>query len=359
MSRRSGDVALYPTRIIDSDDPVAADLLASTIGVVLDAGGSIHHAARFIVRDGQLSVSSREADGEPLMEVPADCFVRVDAIGWSDDDPERLQVESMPADASDSEWELAYLQAALHNQCGKLAWLAATHPVIAQTMDDAAVEAFQRLIPGFRSQAMSPRDLLFANRCFRLPWAKADGQRILIPLIDLLDHHSRGATGQWGGDHFAVQGRAVLPDGGCALDYGLARDALQMAAVYGFADDSARIAHCVPVSASIPGFGQVTARGPHLLADGAALPPTAEQVPGGLHLTGVTFTLDVDIAQVWSDILGIDYDDARMLTGALAHANLEALDCADDDLHVALMHPANRVLIEAVHIQSGIVGLFA
>ena len=100
------------------------------------------------------------------------------------------------------------------------------------------------ILPSFRSPQMDATDLLWANRCFRIPMADgAAPERVLIPIVDLLNHHGQGAVGDWDGEAFEVSAQLPFGTAECALDYGMDRDPLEMAVVYGFADPSTDIAH--------------------------------------------------------------------------------------------------------------------
>ena len=224
---------------IDADDPLVADLLAGTIELVRAAGGFIAPTTRILERDGQLSIESSAAEGEPLLRIPREAFVRVDRVVWSQDG-DRIVIEQVPDDCGDVEWEMLYLQVALHNACGKVAWMRRTHPSLDPGLPENLVEAVRSVVPSFRNPEMNPIDLLWANRCFRMPMhPTATAERVLVPIVDLLNHHAGGAIGGWDGESFNVATALAFGTQECALDYGMDRDALEMAIVYGFADTTA------------------------------------------------------------------------------------------------------------------------
>ena len=225
-------------RFVDSDDPIVADLLMSTIELVAEAGGWIAPSTTFVSRNGQLHVESTEKEGNPLLHIPSTAFIRVDDVTWGND-PDRLEILEINHDLGELELELLYIQVALHNQTQKLTWMSTTHPWLAPNLPKEVIEAVRLLLPTFRTPEMTTSDTLWANRCFRIALdTESQPQRLLIPLVDLLNHHNRGATGSWAGNAFDVA--AVMPFGSqeCALNYGINRDHLEMAAVYGFIDSS-------------------------------------------------------------------------------------------------------------------------
>lgn len=256
---------------VEADDPVVADLLAAVLDLVLEAGGWIHPAARLVARAGQLSLACDGPDDAPLVQVPRAAFVRVDDVTWDDAD-QRLDILEIPDRIGGVELEMLYLQTALLNQCARIPWITRTHPALASDIDDQVIAAVRRVVPGFRAQPMRPVDVLFATRCFRIPLDDPDSPapRVLVPVVDLLNHHRGGASGSWDGRSFQVSTRRPFGTSECALDYGMDRDALQMAVVYGFADASADVAHGDPaqISATLadlvaacasPGAGPATA----------------------------------------------------------------------------------------------------
>lgn len=254
------------TRFIQSDDPIVADLLASTIELVAEAGGWLAPSTTFVNQHGQLHVESRENNGSALFHIPREAFVRVDDVQWSQSS-EQLEILEVPDHFGDIETELLYIQVALHNQCGKLPWMNQTHPWLANDVPDEVIEAVRLILPGFRETHMTATDTLWANRCFKISIDESqEPQRVLIPLVDLLNHHKQGATGSWGDDAFAVASNQAFGSNESALNYGINRGALEMAAVYGFVDISesahvstdvkptlrARLWHIIEVSKNYP-----------------------------------------------------------------------------------------------------------
>lgn len=224
--------------MIDADDPLVADLLAGTIELVREAGGYIAPTTRLVERAGQLSIESTAAAGDPLLRIPRAAFVRVDRVEWLSDG-DRIVIAQAPDDCGDLEWEMLYLQVALHNACGKLAWMRRTHPSLDPGLPEDLADAVRAVVPSFREPQVDAIDLLWANRCFRLPLQPGGSpERVLIPIVDLLNHHADGAIADWDGDAFQVTTAPAFGTRECALDYGMERSALEMAVVYGFAGSS-------------------------------------------------------------------------------------------------------------------------
>lgn len=221
--------------MIDADDPIVGELLASTLGLVLEVGGRVHPAITLVARTGQLHVECNVEEGL-LVSIPKAAFIRVDRFTFGSDDG-RITIDAVPEDATDTELELAFTTVALHNQCGKLAWMRATHPSLAVELAPEVITAVRAIIPSFRDHEYDLVEIFWSNRCFKVDLG--DGpERVLVPIVDLLNHHTEGATGNWENNDFSVDVRRPFGTSECALDYGMDRDALQFAVIYGFLDAS-------------------------------------------------------------------------------------------------------------------------
>jgi hypothetical protein len=340
--------------LIDADDPVIGDLLAATVELVVEAGGWIDGSARLVARDGQLSIESG-TEG-PLLRIPRAAAVRVDRVTWGSDG-DRLTVEDVPADVGEVELQMAYLQVALHNQCDKLGWLTRTHPSLTPDLPDEVAHAVGALLPSFRRPPPDPVDLFFNNRCFRIPInAGEPPERMLLPLVDLLNHHTAGARGDWDGQSFSVASRRPFGTDECALDYGMERDAIETAVVYGFADASATVAHSAPVTVEVPGVGTVQVLAPARTATGLTAAPTAESTSEGTILSRLTFRLDDVDASVRETMAatGWQRSDAAAVVDVVRAENLSLLAdviraAAGDD------SAATTTLSQAATVQSAVI----
>lgn len=340
---------------IEADDPVVADLLAGTLELVGDAGGWVHPAARLIARGGQFSLECAAQDDEPLLVIPRGAFVRVDAVIWADD-PTTLRVLDLPDDIGDTEMSLVYLQSALHNQADRLGWIVRTHPTIAELPVDV-ITALQALVPGFRSSPTTARDVLFADRCLRVDLGDGRGaQRVLVPILDLLNHHASGPSGTWDGDSFAVSVRRPFGTDECALDYGRDRDALEMAAVYGFADGSAQIAHLPAVHVDVPSVGKVRLRAVGRQPDGSFADLAVTVAAGETVISHITVGIEPPSMQrLVSELAAVpDWDHAmarRVLSTLVVAAAEQVTHLAD---LCAGYSPAEQTVASAARCQLGV-----
>lgn len=230
---------------------MAADFLAGTVELVLEAGGWIHPEARFVVEGGDVRVTSTAPDGDRLIVLPSSCLIPVTRVQWSHD-LDVLAMDGLLDELTDLELELLVLQMALLNRLERVPWLIRTHPLLAP-MSDAAIAAVRTVAPDFRTTQWTPADVLWSNRVM---WIARDGgnpEPFALPLIDLLNHRVGGAVGIWDGDAFLID-IAHGSRNECVMDYGHDRDAIQMATTYGFVDTSCAIARSA-VSDAVYGAG--------------------------------------------------------------------------------------------------------
>ena len=345
-------------RFVDADDDLVADLLAGTVELVLELGGWIHPEARILARDGQLRLTCEADDGVPLVRLPAEAFLPIGRVDWGVGD-EALEVTGFSGSLTDVQHELLILQTALHNACGKIPWLVATHPVLAPDLDPALIEAVRAFRPSFRLRQPPPVSLFWSTRVFRLPAQGSDRpEPMALPIVDLLDHRSGGATGTWTGDAFVVDVRHAGGRPETWLDYGLHRDAIGMAVVYGFADESNPLAHSAPLRVDVPDVGTVRVLARGRSRTGELLPPAVTARDGGVEVSRVTFDVagpdravrDLMQASTW------DETRARAVLSAVAEANRQRVDAlsqaaaASPSVAAGVLHAAaerQRHVIEA------------
>lgn len=308
----------------DSDDDIVADLLAASVESLLGLGGWLHPAARIVARRGQLRVECDAPDGEPLVVVPRDAFLPVGRMSW-DSGAESLALADPGSVPSGTDYGLLLTQIGLHNACGKIPWIASTHPVLSAGLSDDLVDAVRAFRPSFRSRQPPPASLFWSDRCFRLPLESDVAEPVALPVLDLLDHHPQGAVGSWDGTAFSLEVAHVGGGSECFMDYGLQRDAIGMAVVYGFADLANPWAHSAPLEYAVPGVGtvQVLARG--RARTGQLLPPVVRGEADRWVISRLSFGAE-DPVDALAVATGQPRERCRAVAGAVARAHLPLTD---------------------------------
>jgi hypothetical protein len=347
-----------PWRHVESDDALVADFLAATVEAVTDAGGWLHPDARIVERHGELSLVGAAADGEPLVRLTRSAMVRVGRVTWADS-VDRLESLDVPDGIFGAELELLILQTALHNACGKIPRLASDHPLLAPDLPLEVIDAVRVFRPSFRLRQPSPASLLWSTRAFRLDLdGSGTPEPVALPIVDLLNHDHRGGRGTWTGESFDIRASHPTTTDECFLDYGLERDPIGMAVVYGFADVTSNVAHSAPLMVEVPGVGHVRLAAKGRARSGELLAPLVRADGDGTVISHLTFrpgqveslAEDLRMASGWSA------EQCASVVDAVAEANVERLD----DLAAAAMasadsSPAARVLRDAALRQRWVV----
>jgi hypothetical protein len=336
-----------PWRHVDADDDLVADFLAGSLEAVVEAGGWIHPAARLVVRGGHARVTCEGDPGQPLLNVPREAIMRIAQADWGVDSDGLVLLEP-PEDVTDVERELLLLQVAFHNSRGALPALSRAHPILVPDLPPPCIAATRGLVPDFRVQQVTAVDVFWGTRAFRLPvGVNASVEPAAVPLIDLLDHHVGGATPDWTGNGFRVDVSRPTDRSDCFLDYGMTRDALEMAVVYGFVDTSVQIARSAPVTVEVPGIGLVTVSGDGRTERGATPPPTVTTSREGVRISHVVFDP--------ASLIGVDPPEGPVLVAALTAIAVENLRLLQELRATCPATPAGEVLSAAAAHQAGVI----
>jgi len=345
-----GDV-LNPWQWCDADDDVVADFLAATVQGLIESGGWIHPEARIVARDGDLHIECPADEGTPLIRVPAAAMLPVTRARWNSGNSE-LSILGLDDWPEGADLPLLITQVGLHNACGKLPRLVATHPSASQTLSAEIIDAVRVLRPTFRTRTMSPTDVFWATRTFRLPAFAGEAQPVVLPVLDTLNHHPLGAVGQWHGGSFTVSVSRPTGTTECFLDYGHQRDALETALVYGFADTTTSIAHCGPLDVEVPGLAVVRILDQGRTPTGDLLPLRAERSGDVWSLNRFTFTSMDPSADLFA-ATGMPMRWCEEIYTALVGGYLAILDDLNSQLISAPPNPAVDVLLTATrHLRS-------
>lgn len=347
---------LDPWQWCDCDEDGIADFLAATVQSLIESGGWIHPAARLIAHEGELRIECDGEEGSPLVRVPAAAMLPVARVQWASGSDE-LSMTELTDWPQNADVGLLLTQIGLHNSCAKIPRLSAAHPSASTDLSDDAITAMQALRPSFRTRAMSPAEIFWATRTFRLAAFGEAAEPVALPVVDLLNHHPRGTIGQWHDGSFTVAIRRLNDSAECFLDYGMHRDALDTAVVYGFADTAATIAHSAPltITASEDHSGSATV---HIIdggrqTDGDLIPLHAQSVDGAWVLNRFTFGID-DAPGALATATGQPTTWCESVVFAIAQANIDLLDDLEARLAPAPDASSRDVLIAAARHQRSI-----
>ena len=332
--------------MLDSDDAVTTDLLGGLLELLADSAGWLHPGARLVARAGQLSVHASAEPDELLVRVPAALLIRVGRVDWSVNDGV-LTPAAISPEIVGLELEALFVLIGLLNQTAKIPDLLATHPLLADDLPPRVVEAVSALRPSFGSARPDPVSLLWSTRCFRTSFDGSAPEPVAVPILELMNHHSRGALAEPAAGGFAAQAQALHGDE-CFLDYGRNRDAISMAVVYGFADASAQCAHSAPLQIDVPGVGLVVVSAHGRNGSGELLPMSVLVEDSQILLNRMTFGNSQAPVSELMAASGLDISVARRIVDSIREANvvlLEEVSSATSDA------PAAVTLRKAAEIQ--------
>lgn len=338
----------------DCENPAVERLLRSIVTEVVAQGGHVAEGTRFYERGGDLSAHRNPAladDDTPLIAIPMRVMTPVDQGRWSINDG-HLRVEPLEGTPALTA-AMLQLHADLYNACGKLQWFQREHPLGALSEDDAAVAAIRGLRPAFTPNP-GPEGFLKT----RTLAPKAPMTPVLIPVLDVLNHHRDGAQIRKRDNRLQVSQHHPTGTTECFANYGgFPRDALDLALTYGFVDPSVRLATSAPLRLQVDGVGVLSVGLAKTPGDARWHPPMVRRSDVGVHLSHLTFQADhlertrVPLQLVMAG-LGVA-DPAAAATEMLGHIvdrNLELLDVLASSLDDT--GPTAELLRQAIAQQS-------
>jgi hypothetical protein len=185
------------------------------------------------------------------------------------------------------------LHVALYNATGKIPWLMANHPRAALRDHPEIVAAICGVRPGFGDHWRPPAETFLSTRTFRLNPVDDDPRgsetRVLLPLVDLLNHHRDGARLTLDERAMTVANAHPLSGDECFAHYGGRRDVLDLALQYGYVDRHTAIARSAPVKVEIREIGEVRVKTASQRRNHPMDPPRIEVTERGLVLSHLTF----------------------------------------------------------------------
>lgn len=195
-------------RSVQAESADCRHILCQIVSIVLSSGGRLHPGARWRERDDHFSVACESApsgDDSSLVKLPHSLLIPVNQADW-EAGGEQLRPRRSPSGLTPEQQALLELHIALYNATGKLPWIVQHHPRAALLEQSPIVAALQALRPGFRTTPDNLAQVFLEPRVLK-PRPVADTQPgagvdpaakvpVLIPLIDALNHHPRGAAFQ-------------------------------------------------------------------------------------------------------------------------------------------------------------------
>lgn len=278
--------------LVDASTPGVADSVAWLVDLVVAAGGAVHPQMRVVERHGSLSVHLEGDDDLLLIRLPESLLVPVDDLVW-DSDPGRIAVVGGRTALRADQQRALDLMLDVYNRTGKADWARRHLPGCSLPTNEAVLAAVQRAAPRFDVGDGPVAEVFIGSRVLRLGAdRRGPGRRVLMPLVDFLDHHRGGAP------YRVVDGAMTIPvvrpddPTSCRVTYGPRRSPLDTALHFGFVDASALHARSMEITVDHPHSpigGVVVVEGRSLRAVSPLDPPEVSVEEGRLHLSHLTF----------------------------------------------------------------------
>ena len=348
---------------VDATSPAAKAAIEDLLDCAISSGIEVHKSLQVRERDGQISLHADAPRGDVLVRVPEDLLVPVAETGWGTSD-DVLSIARHDPTASAPQRELIEAHLAVYNSTGKIRWARNTLPVMVLSRDAAVASTVRLLRPSFPQESPSTAEGFINTRLYQQA-VTCDG--VLMPVIDFLNHHRRGAKLLIDDGAMTVRVEHAAGDMQCFASYGSRRDLLDLALGYGFVDPAVRFARSLAVSTDIPGFGNVEVLGRRREAVSSLDPPQITMERKRLSLSHLSFHAEhpdrvVSVLQLAVGSYLAQHVDppheplltARAVVAALASANIDLLRRAESQLADSTTEAAH-VLSAAISGQRDII----
>ena len=244
-------------------DHVEATVLLQKISSLCAAHGAQWNSDLQVeVDQGCMRLLAPPGSSGRLITMPTALLVPIAGAQWSIFSDE-LKLLQPPRDATRVQHELLQLHVELYNTTGKLDWWINNHPARLVETSGKISALLALLKPSFKvNPKLSFSERFLATRYLR--WRSNSDQSLcnlmLMPLIELINHHEQGAPFRFANGAMQIQTKQA--DGcECFARYGIRRDVLDFALHYGHCDLSTPFAHCAPLTTAVDGLGYVRIKG--------------------------------------------------------------------------------------------------
>lgn len=246
--------------VIVTGDQANARSLVQEIAELCAAHGAVWHPALQVeVCEGGMRLLAPPGSSGELIRMPTELLVPIAGARWAET-PEALVLIEPPVGLSAVQNTLLHLHIALYNATGKLRWWQGQHPARLVESAAAVAEALAPLKP-FHQREPKQRTAaegFLATRSFGWKPDPHQDERVpvLMPLIDLLNHHHSGAPYRITNGAMRIK---VAQAGGreCFAHYGQRRDVLDLALHYGHCDPSTPFAHSAALAIPLDSGGHI------------------------------------------------------------------------------------------------------
>ena len=245
-----------PPISVDATTPGVGELITRIAAEACALGAVIDPHLMVAEHNGHVTLGSASGtEGEPFIRLPFDALIPVNDVVW--DDSRGLTVVEGNATLTSAQQSLLDLHVQLWNVTGKLEEFRTTHPKAATTRDGALAEQLHRLRPTFTPDD-SPSAMV-RTRTFSLQAdAKSERRSVIMPILELADHHPHGAPYRTDDGLLESTYRFVDETNVAYVRYGPWRDAMDLACLYGFSTEEPLFFVSAPLTLDLGIAGSLT-----------------------------------------------------------------------------------------------------
>lgn len=262
-SKRSRGTRAKPHASIDNE-AISVDATTSGVGDLITRIAAEARALGAVIdthlmvaeHNGHVTLGSATGTaGEPFIRLPFDSLIPVDGLVW--DSANGLTIPEGRENLTTAQQSLLDLHVQLWNATGKFDEFLARHPRAVAARDGALAEQIRRLRPTFTPDD-SPAGMI-RTRTFGLR-RDASGERrsVIMPILELADHHPNGAPYRTGVGVLEASYRFVDDTRVAYVRYGPWRDAMDLACLYGFSTEAPLFFVSAPLTLDLGIAGSLT-----------------------------------------------------------------------------------------------------
>ena len=243
---------------ITSDHKHAAAVLQKIAQICAAHGANWNPEVSAEIRGGAMRILAPPGTTGPLISMPTVLLVPIAEAQWRDES-HALLLKQPPPQATAVQHELLELHAELYNATNKMPWWSNAHPARLVETSDGVHAALSLLKPRHQTRPeRTAAEGFLATRSFGWQSNPEQQQRqpVLLPLIDLLNHHRHGAPFKISGGAMQIKAKQA-GSFECFANYGHRRDVLDLALHYGYCDASTPFAHSAPLELEVEGLGRI------------------------------------------------------------------------------------------------------
>jgi len=244
---------------VDAVTPGVADTVERIVELLQGAGAYLDPRLIVLEREGHVTLATLDGpEGVPFIALPRETLIPIDSLVW-DDSSSHIAILDGAASLTGLQRDLLELHVHLWNATGKRAEFLDTHPKAAVVDDPGLLDAVRAVRPSFAADSSTSALLRTRTFALRHPESTAGAtsttMSVVMPILELADHHPAGAPYQFTEDKLGADFRVVDDSGVSFVRYGPMRDVIDTACQYGFSSGDVNYFVSAPLLLDLDGYG--------------------------------------------------------------------------------------------------------